>query len=189
MQKLTPILAAADEIMKFCRMRRWAVCLIGGLAVQRWGEPRFTRDADLTLLTGFGSEADFVEELLTAFIPRFPSAAEFALQARVVLLKASNGVDLDIALGALPFEERSVDRATDYQFSEDCYLPTCCAEDLITHKVFAGRERDWADVRGIIDRQGTKLDAALIRSELEPLLAAKDDTESMGKLELLLEKA
>lgn len=186
MSGLTPILAAADELVAFCRERRWPVCLIGGLAVQRWGEPRFTRDADLTLLTGFGSEEKFIGELLTTFEPRFPGAAEFALRARVVLLRAGNGVDLDIALGALPFEERSIARATDYRFFEDCHLPTCCAEDLITHKVFAGRERDWADVRGIINRQGTKLDAALIRTELGPLLAAKDDTESMGKLEYIL---
>ena len=36
----------------------------GGLAVQRWGEPRLTRDADLTLLTGFGKEARFASALL-----------------------------------------------------------------------------------------------------------------------------
>lgn len=183
MPELTPVLAAAAELVDFCRARAWPSCLIGGLAVQRWGEPRFTRDADLTLLTGFGSESEFVEQLIRGFTPRRPDAAEFALRARVVLLKASNGVDLDVALGALPFEERSVQRSSDYVFREGCVLPTCSAEDLIVHKVFAGRDRDWADVRGVLSRQGEKLDLALIRNELSPLLEAKEDSESMAKFE------
>ncbi len=32
--------------------------------MQRWSEPRFTHDADLTLLTGFGAEESFVDKLL-----------------------------------------------------------------------------------------------------------------------------
>lgn len=186
MQSLTPVLAAAGEIVGFCRENKWSCCLIGGLAVQRWGEPRFTRDADLTLLTGFGEEEHYVRLLLGRFSSRVADGLDFALRARVVLLRGSKGVDLDVALGALPFEERSLERASDYEFAAACCLPTCSAEDLIIHKVFAGRERDWADIRGILSRQGRTLDFDLIRSELVPLLAAKDDTESMAKLEKML---
>ncbi|MBU3666230.1 MAG: nucleotidyl transferase AbiEii/AbiGii toxin family protein [Chthoniobacterales bacterium] len=185
MSELTPVLVAASELVSFCRERDWPSCLIGGLAVQRWGEPRFTRDADLTLLTGFGSESVFIDELVGNFAPRRADAAEFAQRARVVLLKAGNGVDLDVALGALPFEERSVKRSSDYAFRESCVLPTCSAEDLIVHKVFAGRDRDWADVRGVLSRQGKQLDLSLIRKELCPLLEAKEDSESMEKFERL----
>ena len=39
MPSLTPVLVAADELVGFCRINQWACCLIGGLAVQRWGEP------------------------------------------------------------------------------------------------------------------------------------------------------
>lgn len=53
---------AATEIQDFCRDRQWRFCLIGGMAVQRWGEPRQTRDVDLTLLTGFGGEAPFTRD-------------------------------------------------------------------------------------------------------------------------------
>ena len=52
---MNPIFAAAREIQDFCRGRGWRSCVIGGLAVQRWGEPRLTRDVDVTLLTGFGA--------------------------------------------------------------------------------------------------------------------------------------
>lgn len=186
MQELTPILAAAGQLVDFCRARGWSCCLIGGLAVQRWGEPRFTRDADLTLLTGFGGEVDFIDGLLCGFVPRRADAKEFAARSRVLLLRAANGVDLDVALGALPFEQRVIERASDYVFRAGCRLPTCSAEDLVVHKVFAGRERDWADVRGVLDRQHGKIDMALVRRELKPLLEAKEDPEAMAKFERLV---
>lgn len=86
---MNSLFAAAIEIQTFCRDRDWAFCIIGGLAVQRWGEPRLTRDVDLTLLTGFGFEEPFVEELLGSFKGRLPDARTFALDNRVLLLASS----------------------------------------------------------------------------------------------------
>ena len=83
--------------------RGWEHCIIGGLAVQRWGEPRLTRDVDLTLLTGIGREEAFVRPLLQHFSGRLPDALAFALDNRVLLIRASNGKDIDISLGALEF--------------------------------------------------------------------------------------
>lgn len=54
MNSLAGVLEAAAELQTFCTQQRWRSCVIGGLAVQRWGTPRFTQDADLTLLTGNG---------------------------------------------------------------------------------------------------------------------------------------
>lgn len=53
---LPGVLAAAGEVQSYCRGRGWRFCFIGGVALQRWGEPRLTQDVDLTLLTGFGDE-------------------------------------------------------------------------------------------------------------------------------------
>lgn len=58
------IFEAARDLEAFCDAQGWQSCFIGGVAVQRWGEPRVTRDIDLTLLTGFGNEAPFIEKLL-----------------------------------------------------------------------------------------------------------------------------
>lgn len=69
---MNPIFAAAREIQDFCRSRGWRSFVIGGLAVQRRGEPRLTRDVDVTLLTGFGSEASSSSR--TAARPRDGSA-------------------------------------------------------------------------------------------------------------------
>jgi len=43
---------------------------IGALAVIRWGEPRLTQDVDLTILTGFGGEARYIDALLQRFTGR-----------------------------------------------------------------------------------------------------------------------
>ena len=49
----------------------------------RWGEPRTTADADLTLLTGFGGEERFVDAILASFQSRRDDARELALTRRV----------------------------------------------------------------------------------------------------------
>src|SRR4051794_33076338 len=72
---LDAILEAASELQDFCAARSWKFCFIGGIAVQRWGEPRFTADADITLLSGFGGEESFVAPLITAASPRLAPRA------------------------------------------------------------------------------------------------------------------
>ncbi|MFN7140814.1 MAG: hypothetical protein ACK4UN_15870, partial [Limisphaerales bacterium] len=48
-----------------------------------------TVDADITLLTGFGGEVPFVDEMLAHFQPRYERARDFALRNRVLLLWSS----------------------------------------------------------------------------------------------------
>jgi hypothetical protein len=180
------LLEASVEVEQFCRSQGWRFCFIGGLAVQRWGEPRLTLDADLTLITGFGGEASFVDALARQFQLRREDGREFALRHRVVLLSAGDDVPVDISLGALPFEERAVDRASAWDADVGATITTCCAEDLIVFKAFAGRERDWLDIEGVAVRQGGKLDEALIWLEVEPLLALKEATEDAERLRSIL---
>jgi hypothetical protein len=180
---LPQVLRAAVEVEHFCQRQQWSYCLIGGVAVQRWGEPRLTQDVDVTLLTGFGSERSFIDAVLGAFPPRREDAREFALRYRVLLVRTHGGVDVDIALGALPFEERSVERSSKWEWTPGQSLTTCSAEDLIVHKVFAGRDLDWGDAERVLVRQHGKLSLSQIRSELVPLLELKGEPETMARLE------
>jgi hypothetical protein len=186
---VNPVFAAALELQEFCDARGWRFCFIGAVAVQRWGEPRLTLDADLTLLTGFGEEERFVDELLGTFKARRPDAREFALRYRVLLLEASSGVPLDVSLGAMPFEERAVERASAFAIGEGKSLRTCSAEDLIVFKAFAGRDKDWLDIEGVALRQAGYLREALIWKEIEPLLELKESPETAQRLRALLERA
>lgn len=61
---MNPLFVAAAAVQELCRERDWGFCFIGGLAVLWWGEPRLTRDIDLTILAGFGAEGAVVDGLL-----------------------------------------------------------------------------------------------------------------------------
>jgi len=177
------VFRAAVELQGFCENQHWQFCFIGGVALLRWGEPRETVDVDATLLTGFGREETFVRLLMAQFEARIENAMEFALTRRVLLLRASSGVGLDIALGALPFEESAIGRSSAFEFPEKITLRTCSAEDLVVMKAFAARPKDWMDVEGVIVRQSGVLDWAYIQRQLKPLAELKGAPEILQQLE------
>ncbi len=172
---MNDVYAAAVEVQRFCDDRGWPNCVIGGLAVVRWGEPRVTQDADLSVLTGFGREREIAEQFLAAFRPRYDDAVEFAVEHRVLLLFAANGVQLDLGFAGFPMEEDTIARASDFEFVEETVIRTCSAEDPVLMKVFAGRGQDWKDVEGILRTQGGRLDRLLIDSPLEGMRELFED--------------
>jgi hypothetical protein len=181
-RRVNAVTLAAVELQEVLKSIKVPFCIIGGLAVQRWGEPRLTVDADATILTRFVEDEKWTDLLLSRFAPRRPDAREFALRNRVLLLVARNGVSLDVSLGALDFEARSIERATYWRYAEDIRIKTCSAADLVVHKAFAGRDRDWADIEGVLLRQGPRLDLAQVRAELVPLLELKEDAAALPRL-------
>jgi hypothetical protein len=179
---MNPLYPAAIELQDFCQERGWSFCLIGGLAVSRWGRPRATQDVDLSLLTGFGREEEFIDALLSRYRGRRPDSRNFALSARVVLLEASNGVFIDIGLAGLPFEEQMIRRAKAIKYAPNVSIVTALAEDLIITKAFAARDIDWFDVEGMLVKQRGKLDWDYILSQLPPLCELKEAPELVDEL-------
>ncbi len=165
----------AQAIQRFLTDRGWPFCFIGGVALQHWGEPRVTRDLDLTIFTGWGGEAPVVDGLLARYAGRRPDAREFALRHRVLLLATPASIAVDVALGALPFEAEMIARATDVEFEPGVALRICSAEDLLVLKAFADRLQDRADVAGIARRRGRGLDWDAILARLAPLAETKGD--------------
>lgn len=145
-----------------------------------------TNDVDLTLLTGFGDEETYIDEWLRYYEPRLPDTRQFALTNRVLLLRNRSGIGVDIALGALPFEEGAIARAEDVELHPGVRLRFCSPEDLIIMKAFASRDMDWRDVRMTIVRQGADgLDWKYIHDQLEPLAELKGEPEIMTRLDEL----
>ena len=180
---MNEVIRAAGDLQTVCEAHRWQFCFIGGLAVQRWGEPRETVDVDLTLVTGFGDATRFISTLIGQFEARIDHAADFARTNRVLLLRAPSGVGIDIALGGLPFEEAAVTRSSMFTFPPDVALRTCSAEDLLVLKAFADRGKDWVDVDGIIIRQAGRIDWPYVRAQLTPLVELKERPEILDQLE------
>jgi hypothetical protein len=179
------LLDAALAIQEFCETRKWRFCFIGGIAVQHWGEARLTRDADLTVFTGIGDEARYVDELLARFESRMSDAREFALAHRVLLLRASNGIPIDLTLGALPFEDRAVARARDEEIVTGVRLRLAAPGDLVVFKVFADRPQDWLDVEGIVVKSAGLVDWNEVRGDLTALLELKGDVVALERLDEL----
>jgi hypothetical protein len=185
---MNSLFEAALEVQRFFEEKRWLFCFIGGLSVIRWGEPVATQDVDANVLTGFGGEEKYVGEILGRFSERVPDAAGFALHHRVLLVRSTNGIAVDIALGAIPFEELLVERSSAFAFLPGVELRTCSAEDLVVLKVFAARTKDWAAVEGILARQGDVLDWNHIVKQLGPLCELKGQPELLERLLQLRER-
>ncbi len=55
---------SALELQGFLQLQHFEFCFIGGIVVQRWGEPRTTDDIELTVLANLKEEPEIVDQLL-----------------------------------------------------------------------------------------------------------------------------
>lgn len=179
---MTPVIEAAIKIQEFCQQEQWRFCIIGGLAVLRWGEPRATRDVDVALLTGLGDEQDYIDKLTSRFAEREPGAARFALEARVLLLDAENGVPLDVTFAWLPYEEKLMERASDFEFAPGQMLHTASLEDLVVLKALAPRPQDETDLEGIIARSDPEIDWNYVEDNLSEMDRILETDEASRRL-------
>lgn len=180
---------AAVEVLGILDRAGHRACLIGGMAVPRWGEPRATTDVDLSVLAPYGEEGAAIDTLLQHFAPRGLDARAFALSHRVLLLRATNGVALDIALAAFPFEVEALEAASTWELARGVTVRTCSAEHLIVYKLVAARTRDLTDVEGIVRRQAGSLDAEIIRRWGTVFAELKEDPDLLRPFEAALKKA
>lgn len=155
-------LTAALEIASYLDSKEIPCVVMGGLAVQHWGEPGATRVVDAAVMVPAESVDDFLEETVGAFRPRIADAATFARQSRVLLVRAGNDVPIDLSLGIPGYEEEVMRRAVAVEWT-GAQVRLIGAEDLIIHKCVAGRPRDLEDVRSILERRGERPDLAYVR--------------------------
>jgi hypothetical protein len=174
---LPALAAAARDVLRLLAERNTAACLIGALAVHRWGEPRATRDVDITVVAPYGEETIVIDALLERFAPRRPDAREFAVAHRVLLVRSAAGVEIDVALAAFPFEIEALERSSDWEMLAGVNVRTCSAEHLVVYKLVAGRPQDLVDVESVVRRQGRRLELDLIRRWLVVFAELKEEPD------------
>jgi hypothetical protein len=179
---------AAIDVQELCARHDFSFAFIGAVALQHWGEPRVTMDVDLTVFTGFGNEDEAITQFLKYFEPRMENAVDFAQKSRVLLLQSDEGVGIDVALGALSFEQRMVNRTVEIEYLPDTFFRICCAEDFVVTKTFSGRGQDWVDLERALVRQEGKLDWETITAELNELLPIKNAEDHLDQLFRLREQ-
>jgi hypothetical protein len=175
--------APLPDLMRWWQAQHVPGLVIGGLAVALLGRPRVTRDVDAMVLLADDRWPGFLEAGSTfSFVPRQPDALAFAHQARVLLLRHEpSGIDVDVALGCLPFEEEAVARATTVQVA-GVSVPLPTPEDLVIMKAVAHRERDLVDIDGLLAAH-PHLDVGRVRRWVRAFADALESPELYDDLE------
>lgn len=125
--------------------------LIGGQAVLIYGEPRLTKDIDITL--GAGAEAykillNIVQKLNLKILISDP----LPFMKRTLVLPVSDeesGFRIDFIFSYTPYERQAIDRAVTKEI-DNAKIKFASLEDLVIHKIFAGRPRDIEDVKNVL---------------------------------------
>lgn len=178
---------AAWQLHQFLSERGISYAVIGGIAVQYWGRPRFTADVDVTILTETGNEKDIAKDILNTFEGRIPDALEFSLKHRVLLIHIPHLCDVDISFGLPGFEANVISQSVNFDLGDGRKINLCSAEDLIIYKSVANRPQDIMDIDGIIKRQGHNLNLRYLRrwlkefSEILEIPEIKEQFETLWK--------
>ena len=156
--KIKPLLSALETLVNFLSESKVKNTIIGGIAASLLGKPRFTADVDGLIILPEKGLADFLKKAeIHGLSPRIPGVLEFAKSNRVILLKhRASGINIDLALGLLPFEMEAIKRAKTYKIG-GCRFSLPAPEDLIIMKAVAHRPIDLEDIRSILEIQ-SKLD-------------------------------
>lgn len=182
MNRQTEALIELDEFLK-----KWHIsyAVIGGIAVQWWGEARFTHDIDITIVVEIGEERNTCLKIAEGFRLRLSDGIEYALKNRILLIYAANDSPIDISIGFLDYERELIGRGIECEIVRDTKIKICSPEDLAVIKLVAGRPRDIEDVAGIFIRQKRGLDIDYIRKWLGEFARALDRRKIIETFETL----
>lgn len=162
--------------------------IIGGIATGFLGKPRFTVDLDAIFLASVKEIPKILDLAKKEGIEtRTQDAAEFAKRSRVLLLRHNeSGINIDISLGILPFEEEVVNRSVLHNVGTlSVRLPT--PEDLIILKAVAHRPKDLLDIREIV-LNNPDLDVSRIQHWVREFAKLLEAPELWGQIEKILKQ-
>ena len=162
--------------------------IIGGQAVLVHGQPRITRDIDISL----GVDADRLPDMLgivaeTGLVPLTKDPKDFVSRTMVLpALDEASSVRVDLIFSNSLFEAEAIKRAKTIKIlGQDTSFAS--PEDLIVHKVIAGRAVDLDDVKSVILRN-KDLDLGHIRKWLAAFDQSFEDKRYLETFENTLKK-
>lgn len=133
--------------------------LIGGQAVLLHGEPRLTADVDVTLGISPDRLSTVLEAVHAIGLSILPEDPETFVRDTFVLPTAQpgTGIRVDLIFSSTAYESQAIERAVRVRVGGRD-VPFATAEDLVLHKLFAGRPRDLEDAAGVVRRKGEEID-------------------------------
>jgi hypothetical protein len=162
--------------------------IIGGQAVILYGEPRLTRDIDITL--GIGKEGlPEILSLCTALsLKPIPDNIDAFIEKTMVLptIDEAKGVRVDFIFSFTPYERGAIGRSKKILLN-DISVNFAAPEDVIIHKIFAHRPRDLEDARMIL-LKNPDIDLGYITRWLSEFDASNPDEALLDLWEKLLKE-
>lgn len=125
--------------------------VIGGQAVLLYGEPRLTKDIDITLGVGLdrlGEMKAMVDLLNLKYLTKDVDA--FVKETMVLpVIDKKSGIRIDFIFSYSPYERQAIERAKSIFFGSKS-VQFAALEDVVIHKMIAERPRDIEDVESIL---------------------------------------
>jgi hypothetical protein len=125
--------------------------VIGGQAVLLYGEPRLTKDIDITLGVGLERLSEIraiVDRLRLEYVT--DNVDDFAKETMVLpVIDRKSGIRVDLIFSFSPYERQAIERAREISLGRT-KVRFAGLEDVVIHKVIAGRPRDIEDVLSIL---------------------------------------
>jgi len=125
--------------------------VIGGQAVLLYGEPRLTRDIDVTLGIGV-SELARIKKILPAMGLKVLVKKDQEFVERTMVLPTKDretGIRVDFIFSFSPYERQAIGRARGVKVGR-IQVKFASLEDVVIHKVVSGRPRDLEDIKSIL---------------------------------------
>lgn len=186
---IAPPAATLHSLTDWLKAENVPGLIIGGVAASLLGRPRFTQDVDALILL----DEEHWERFLNAgarfgFTPRITDAVAFARRSRVFLVQHQpTGIDVDIALAGLPFEEEAIRQVKQRKIGK-LTLPLPTPENLIIMKAVAHRPQDMADIGALADAN-PRLNHRRIHRWVREFSRALDMPDILTDLEKILSDA
>ena len=151
------LIKALSTITSWMERMNISYMVFGGIANSIYGNPRQTFDVDIkfSLESKYKME-QFIGELksIAMLLPDEP--IQFIKETNVIPIEIDD-VRVDLVVADLPFEIEAIQRSRYVDFS-NTKIKVCLPEDLIIQKAVSTREKDWLDIRNVIENQRDKMD-------------------------------
>jgi len=163
-----------ERVGQLLRKARIPYMIIGSQALLLYGEPRATKDIDVTLGIGVDEVRRFKKLLVGTGIKILVKAPEKFVQETYVLPTQDrrSGIRVDFIFSESEYERKAIERARSVKIGKT-RLAFASVEDVIIHKIVAHRPRDLEDLRGIL-RRTPEMDLRYIRRWLKKMEVVLD---------------
>lgn len=148
------LIATASRVLTLLRREGVSGCLVGGLAVSVWCDPRFTRDVDLAIAVQDDAQAESLVNSLTKQGFRIDALVEQEAQKRLAMtrLVSYDDTSIDLLIASSGIEAEVVAAAEPLEVVKQIILPVARVGHLIALKLLSvapGRETDHSDLRNL----------------------------------------